>query len=173
MAVLIEVIGALGIVASIISFQCKSHKSILVMRTVTEFLFGVQYLLLGAFTGMAMNTVGCVRNLIFTKTVKENKGTRLWVTIFSVLFTVFGLFTWQGSKSILIILAKVLSTIAYANKNTVIVRGLVFVTTSCWLVYNAAVGSNAGILCESFTLISIIVGTIRMDIMPRLKRQVA
>lgn len=170
MEIAIEIIGILGIIASIVSFQCKEHKNILIMRTANEMLFALQYLLLGAYTGMAMNLVGSTRNMIFTKTVKENKGTRICVILFSILFTAFGLLTWQGPKSILIIIAKVLSTLAYSSKNTTLVRGLVFVTSTAWLIYNACVGSTAGVINEGFAIISIIVGTLRYDVIPRLKR---
>lgn len=169
MEIVIQLIGALGIIASIISFQCKKHNSILFFRTLNESLFAIQYFLLGAFTGMAMNLVGCVRNVIFTKQVSNSKKTTVSTIVFSVLFLIFGLFTWQGVKSILIIIAKVLSTLAYGNKNTTIVRAIIFITSSSWLVYNYFVSSYAGMLCEIFTLVSLIIGIIRLDIIPHLK----
>ena len=86
------------------------------------------------------------------------------------LFFVFGLFTWQGLKSILIIIAKVLSTIAYGNKSTTIVRAIIFVTSLSWLIYNYCVFSIAGVICEAFTLISLIAGVIRLDIVPQLSK---
>lgn len=73
MDIIIQLIGGLGIIASIISFQCKKHNSILLFRTLNEFIFAIQYFLLGAYTGMAMNLVGCVRNIIFTKQILQNK----------------------------------------------------------------------------------------------------
>lgn len=169
MELLIQSIGILGIIASIISFQCKKHNRILIFRTLNEFLFAVQYILLGAYTGAAMNIVGCVRNTIFTKRIEQKKDTKIAIIIFSILFTVFGVATWQGPKSILIIIAKVLSTLAYGNKNTTIVRCIVLVTSSSWLIYNAFVNSIAGVACEIFTLTSLILGIIRLDIIPRFK----
>ena len=169
MQIIIQAIGVLGIIASIIAFQTKNHNQILWFRTLNEFLFAVQYFLLGAYTGMAMNLVGCVRNIIFAKQVEKNKKTIFSVIIFSVLFTVFGIMTWQGLKSLLIIVAKILSTVAYGNKNTTVVRLLILVTSTSWLIYNACVFSIAGVLCEVFTLVSLVVGVIRFDIFPYIK----
>ncbi len=166
MNIIIQLIGVLGIIASIISFQCKKHSSILFFRTLNEFIFAIQYFLLGAYTGMTMNCIGCVRNIVFTKQVKTGKKTSVASIIFSILFLAFGLLFWQGPKSILIIIAKVLSTIAYGNKNTNVVRGIMFVTCTSWLIYNYCVFSIAGILCESFTLLSLFVGIIRFNIIP-------
>ena len=170
MDIIIQLIGGLGIIASIISFQCKKHNSILLFRTLNEFIFAIQYFFLGAYTGMAMNLVGCVRNIIFTKQILQNKKTTITTIIFGFMFLLFGIFTWQGMKSILIIVAKVLSTIAYGNKNTTVVRGIIFVTCSSWLIYNYCVFSMAGVLCEAFTLISLIIGVIRLDIIPLLTK---
>lgn len=167
MQIFIQLIGAFGILASVISFQCKKHKSILFFRTLNEFIFAIQYLLLGAYTGMSMNLVGCVRNIIFSKQVESNRKTTKSVAVFSALFIVFGIFSWQGAKGILIIIAKVLSTLAYGNKNTTLVRCIILITSTSWLVYNVYIFSIAGILCEAFTLVSIISGIIRLDIIPR------
>ena len=171
MNLIIQGLGAIGIIASIISFQCKNHKKILLFRTLNEFFFGIQYFLLGAYTGMATNFVGCVRNVIFSKRVENKKSTRITIALFSIFFTAFGILTWQGVKSILVIAAKLLSTIAYGNKNETVVRSVIFVTSTCWLVYNVAAGSAAGVLCEAFTLCSLIVGILKYDVLPRVKKQ--
>lgn len=173
MNVIIQILGGLGILASIISFQCKKHNQILFYRTLNEFIFAIQYILLGAYTGMMMNIIGCIRNIIFSKKVSENKSTAIPSVIFSITFFVFGLLTYQGKKSILIIIAKILSTLAYGNKNTTFVRCLILVTSSSWLIYNYSVNSIAGVLCEGFTLLSIITGIIRLDIVPRLTQKQA
>lgn len=169
MNIIIQTIGGLGILASVISFQCKKHNAILFFRTLNESIFAIQYFLLTAYTGMAVNLIGCVRNIIFTKQVEKKKSTKISIIIFSVLFAVFGIIFWQGPKSLLIIIAKVLSTIAYGNKNPATVRKIVLVTSLSWLVYNSCVFSIAGILCEAFTVVSLCVGIVRLDIIPLLK----
>lgn len=171
MGIIIQLIGGLGIVASIISFQCKKHNSILFFRTLNEFIFAIQYFLLDAYTGMTMNLIGCVRNVVFTKQISKNKKTTISTIFFGILFFVFGLVFWQGPKSILIIIAKVLSTLAYGNKNTTFVRGIILTTSTSWLVYNYYVFSIAGVLCESFTLLSLIAGIIRLDVIPYLSNK--
>ena len=85
MDIIIQAIGGLGVLASIISFQCKKHNSILTFRTLNEFMFAIQYFLLGAYTGMAMNLVGCVRNIVFTKQVAQNKKTTVTTIIFAIV----------------------------------------------------------------------------------------
>ena len=173
MDVAVQLIGGFGILASLISFQCKKHNSILCFRTLNEAIFAIQYLMLGAYTGAVMNVIGCFRNMIFTKQISKGKRTTVATVIFAVIFFVFGILTWQGVKSILIIVAKMLSTVAYGNKNTTVVRSIIFITCTSWLIYNYCVFSVAGVICEAFTLISLLIGIIRLDIMPRLTKKKA
>lgn len=165
--ILIQVLGGIGIIASILSFQCKKHKKLIFFRTVNEAFFAVQFCLLGAYTGMAMNIIGCIRNIVFSKMVEKNKNTVSMCIAFSIVFTAFAFFTWAGYKSILIGAAKVLSTVAYGRSNTFFVRIMIFITSSSWLIYNYLIGSYAGCICEILSLCSIMFGIFRID-MPKI-----
>ena len=169
--IVIQLIGGLGIVASIAAFQFKKHGTVLVFRTLNEVFFAVQYFLLAAYTGAAASVIGVARNLIFKRRVEKGKETTPYIVVFSLLFLLFGILTWEGPKSILIIVAKVLSTVSYGNKNTTVIRVIGLVTTTSWLVYNWVVFSIAGVLCEAFTLVSLITGILRLDLLPRRKPQ--
>ena len=125
---LVQLLGFLGLSASVAAFQCKKHKTIVLLRTLNELVFGLQYFFLGAYTGLAMNLIGSVRNILFTRQVEKGRSTKSTMVIFSVLFAIFGLLTWQGMKSLMIVAAKVVSTVAYGNKNPAVVRVLVLLT---------------------------------------------
>lgn len=165
--VLVQGLGVLGIAASVIAFQCKKHKSIMIFRTANESFFAIQYGLLGAFTGMAMNIIGSIRNLIFARLVEKCKSTIPLRFVFSAVFVAFAIFTWDGVKSILVGVAKVVSTFAYGSSDTGVVRVLVLATTLTWWVYNLLVGSIAGVICETFTIVSIVVSLFRYGLRPK------
>ena len=164
---IIQGIGGLGILASVIAFQCKKHNQILFFRALNEFIFAVQYVLLGAYTGAAMDLIGVFRNIVFTKRAEKNKSTKPYIIFFSIIFAVFGILTTQGAKSILVISAKVLSTVAYGNTNPTTVRIIILITSTCWLIYNIYVFSLAGILCEVFTILSILTAFIRINLLKK------
>lgn len=170
METIIQIIGFLGMLANFISFQFKSHKNILLFRSINEGLFISQYFLLGAFSGAFLNIVGVIRNIIFTKQVAKEKNTTVSAIIFSIIFTVFGLLTFDGVKSVMLIFAKVLSTIAYSNKNATIIRVVSFLTHIAYLFYNISVFSLAGAISDGILLISLIIGIIRFDILPQIKK---
>ncbi len=167
-----QAIGYVGLVFSVIAFQCKKHKNVMLAKTANEMFFALQYFLLGAYTGVAMNLIGSLRNLIFAKQVERGRSTLPMRAVFSLAFVAFGLLTWQNPMSLAVILAKVVSTVAYGMKNTRAIRFLTLPTSTCWLIYNYLSSSSAGVLCEAFTLLSIITAIIRIELIePRLKKR--
>lgn len=162
-------VGILGIIAAILAFQCKKHRNIMIFRTANEMLFAVQYFMLGAYTGMAMNIIGSTRNMTFAYMVERKKSTMAARYIFSAVILIFILFTWEGLKSLLSGIAKTVSTFAYGSSRTSLLRILTLCTGMAWLIYNALVRSYAGVACELFTLISVVTGIIRIDIIGRKK----
>ncbi len=169
--VIIQIIGYIGLVFAIVAFQCKTHKGVMIFRTLNEMFFVVQYICLGSYTGAAMNIIGSIRNMSFAVCVEKNRSTKPLQIIFSVIFIIIGLLTTPaGIVQFMIIGAKVVSTIAYGMKNTTAIRLLTLPTSICWLIYNLSCGSVAGALCEALTIISIITAIIRIDILGRKKK---
>ncbi len=168
----IQFIGYIGLIFAVVAFQCKSHKKVMICRTLNEVFFAVQYICLGSYTGAAMNIIGSIRNMSFAECVQRGRSTRMLQVIFSGIFIVGGMMS-MGEKGvgvgIMVICAKVVSTIAYGIKNTTIIRLLTLPTSICWLIYNISCHSSAGILCESLTIISIVTAIIRIDIRGRKK----
>ena len=165
--IIIQSIGCIGLLCAVIAFQCKQHKNVMLFRTLNEIFFAIQYLCLASYTGVAMNLIGSVRNIIFAIYVKKEKSTLIWQILFSFMFIVIGILTTNGIVSVMVILAKVVTTIAYSLKNTKYIRLLTLPTSICWLVYNIVCNSFAGILCEAFTICSIITAIIRIDIIKK------
>ena len=165
--IIIQSIGGIGLLCAVIAFQCKKHKNVMLFRTLNEIFFAIQYFCLASYTGVAMNLIGSVRNIIFAINVKKEKSTLIWQILFSFMFIVIGILTTNGIVSVMVILAKVVTTIAYSLKNTKYIRLLTLPTSICWLVYNIVCNSFAGILCEAFTICSIITAIIRIDIIKK------
>lgn len=165
--IIIQSIGVIGLLCAVIAFQCKQHKNVMLFRTLNEIFFAIQYFCLASYTGVAMNLIGSVRNIIFAIRVKKEKSTLIWQILFSFMFIVIGILTTNGIVSVMVILAKVVTTIAYSLKNTKYIRLLTLPTSICWLVYNIVCNSFAGILSEAFTICSIITAIIRIDIIKK------
>jgi len=72
-----------------------------------------------------------------------------------------GALTWVGPVSLLAILGKIASTLAYGMKRPKLVRLLTLPSSALWIVYDAICLSAAGVLTEIFTVASITIAEIR------------
>ncbi len=166
-----HIIGILGILATVIGFQFKKHSWVIGFRTANELLFALNYLLLGGYTGFALNIVSSCRNIIFAEYVKRNKSTVVWRIVFCVFFTVATFFTWGGFGSIFFLAGKITTTYAYGSKNMTLLRILSIITGILWIFYNLTIGAYEAIVLDAFTIATVIVAIARFDIAPLFKNK--
>ncbi len=183
--IFVQGIGVLAVACTIIAVQFNSHFKILLFKTFSELLFAVQLFFFGSYTGVAMNLLGIVRNVIFTYTVKNNKNVKPWIIFFVIVTLATGITTTILSFNatlnsiisrynnytlsiilvifitILPIVAKTLTTVAYAMKNPHKLRMLNLPSLICWLSHDLIIFSIAGISNNVFGIISVIVAEIR------------
>lgn len=169
--ILVQGIGFLGVACSVLAFQYKQYRQLVGLRAATELFFGIQYLLLGAYSGAAVDFLGCFRNWVFLSCNRREKSLRPWRILFSVIFVGVALLPWDGPKSLLSAVAKVASTVAYGSSNPRLIRFITLCSSSCWLIYNFAVFSIAGVLGEVLTLTSVLIGILRFDILGHISMQ--
>lgn len=67
----VQFIGFIGAAFGFIAYQNNNHKKIMLFKTASELTFALQFVLLRAYTGVAMNLIGCARNLVFADRVKK------------------------------------------------------------------------------------------------------
>ncbi len=159
-----QIIGFVAMAIIVFSYQQKTHKNILAFQMVSGLLFTLHFLLIGAYTGCISNFIGALRSLIYANRGK-NKFTdfKLWPVVFSVVFTVSGIMTWDNGFSVFPIIAMVVSSVVLWIDSPKINRALSMPTSACWLIYNIPNRSFAGIATEIFVLTSIVIGMLRLD----------
>ena len=161
--IVIQAIGFLGLAVSVLSFQPKSYQAVIWLRVISEIIFAVQYFLLGAYTGMATNILSAVTNSVYRELVKRNKSTKICRVVFAFLFVITGILTWQGVISLLVILAKVLSSVANGLGKAKTIRYMNLGIMMLWNVHDIIVFSIAGVLSNMATIVSILIAIFRND----------
>ena len=183
--IIAQVLGGIAILSNIYAMQFNKHGLIMLFKLIGSFLFCLQYFLLGAYVGMIMDFIGTVRNIVFAYLVKKGKSTKPYIIFFAILTFFMGLFTviqtwdttlvalsiWKASQGVLVflavtvsvlsIIAKLISTIAYGFKNAHTIRMLNVPSCSCWIIYNFVCFSFTGVINELLTISSIIIAEIR------------
>ncbi len=160
----IQFIGFVALAASIIAFQFKKHGQIVFCKMTSEFIFSIQYILLGAWTAAVLDFISVIRNLLFCKLVKKNVSTLPVIIVFGCFVIATGIFTYDGIASLLPIASKLLTTVSYGMKNEKLLRIITLPSCVFWIIYNVTVGSIAGVLTDSLALVSLLIAMYKFDI---------
>lgn len=150
-----------GMIMLFSSFQAKTTLRICLLQCVACVFHTTQFILLGAYTGAALNGLALLRNLVYANGEKKWAKSPLWPFIFSAVYIISGILTWQDAFSILPALALVLSSFALRLKNAQHSRILNFPASPLWLVYDLHTGAYLSVVTEVLAMSSIILGLIR------------
>lgn len=174
-----QAIGFFGTAMNILSFLQKKQRTIIIFQLFGSLLFTVHYLLLGLsqgviLVGFILNAIGILRGFVFSHMDWFKADHPAWMIGFIstyiagyvLIFTVFGTepTPYNFIAEIFPILGTSTLTISYRMKTAKRLRLLCLFNSAAWLTYNVMIFSLAGIVCEVFCVVSIIVGIIRWDL---------
>lgn len=158
-----QIIGILATVIITAAYQANSKKLMLTIQTPGVVLLCTSYLLLGADSGFALNTACIVRNICCIFIKEKTKPYYVMSGTLMCALGVLGVLSWQGAISLLLIPSLIANTFFIALGKPQILRYSLLVTSSLCLLYNILISppSIGGILLESITIISAIIGILR------------
>lgn len=160
-----QLVGVLGLVVTFCSFQCKESKKLFFFQMIGTAIFALHFILLEAQTAVMLNIGGIIRAFFLFHGDKKWARHPAALVGVTLMMAVFGFATWDGWLSLLPIVAMVGGTpfMWTQNGKTLRIAQLAFISP-CWLTYNAAVFSIAGVVNETFTIISVVVSICRFGL---------
>ena len=164
MYIVIQIIGFIAFLVSLIAYQRKSKKDILLCMVLSNIINLVHYLLLGAYSGCITKLIAIVRDSFIVLKEKNKKlSSILFLIIFILIYTGVSIYTYTNILSLLPLIAAIIYIIPtwFGNSKTVKITALFCYLL--WLTYNIYVLSIAGILANIVSIISIIVSLKRSD----------
>lgn len=145
-----------------ISYLVKDKKTVLFLGMLCSLFYGLEYLLLGAISGLLTNIISILRNVWFYNNSKKKKKNSIWVLIVLAIITIIsGLFSYASWYSILPIIATILFTYSIWQDNIKHYRYLAIPISLMWIVYNYCYFSIIGVISECVLLIFEILGIIK------------
>ena len=158
-----QLVGIFGIALSLLSFQLKKRKHIMLFQMTASLMFSGQLFMVGAITGGCLDLISFIRTLIFANNSKKWASSKLWLYSFLVIMVVTGILTGKDCWSLLPIAGSILSTVALWMKQERHIRLISLLVGPCWLVYNLVTGAYTVALNEVLAMASIIISLIRHD----------
>lgn len=157
-----QIISILAMAVTIVSFQMKTRKQILLFQTAGSTLFLISFILLESWAAACLNVVFIIRNIVFYFSVdKKWAQHQIWLYILLAAVIAAGALGYHTWLDLIPVVGSVFGTLAAYAKRENLFRLFKLGDSPCWLIYNAIVPSVGGVICEVFNIISIIVGLIR------------
>lgn len=163
MKVISDILGILGILITVIVYQQKKRESLLISKLVLDLVWLLHYCFISAYSGAAVAAIAAFRELVYVKRDRNNPKGIVWLPIFIVVAIVCTVLTWNNMFSLFTCLASCIAVVSFFIGNPKLSRILAFPVSACMLTYDVACGSIAGVINESFAMISSLVGIIRYD----------
>ena len=159
-----QILGLCAMALIVLSFQCKKPARLCIIQVCACLFFVLHYLFLGlngdaaAYAGMTQNAVGLLfRGVLALSEKKKSLLSPMVLAGLCAISAVVAILTYPGR---LIALLPVVANFACIgcmwtkNSNTIRVTQLAIISPF-WITYNVFTLSVAGILTESFNLVSI------------------
>lgn len=156
-----QILGWLAALLTFLSYQCKNHKTLLIVQTLSTLSICISYLFLDAMSGMVLNIVCIARNFIIYKKDIKIFSHPFWAYILAGVMGIVGAVSWQGPMSLLIIAALMINTLFLYYPNVQNLRKSILLTSGMILVYNLYYAVWGGVANELIAIISSIIGIYR------------
>ncbi len=169
-------IGFIASLLVIFSFQIKKSSTFALVQFIGCLMFALQYFLLGAIPGAIVNIVGCSMRFVGMLRIKKGRlkgeGKHFLASPYLWLFVAasfaIGILTYENIFSLMpaVSIAVFSCLIWKDDPKTLRVVNTLF-CSPLWLIYNISCLSYAGVVTETFNIISAIVSYIRFFVIKK------
>lgn len=161
-----QIIGLLAVAMFLLSYQMKERRNIIIVNVISRLLYIVQYLLLGAFSGAILDSVGIIASILAEKksTPFIKKHTTVIIVICGTVVLTVGLaiaFMNRSLLDILPIIGVFLHTGAFWLTDERIIRRVSLAGSPFWFVYNFLSHAYGSAIGDVLTMVSIITAMIK------------
>lgn len=149
MFALAQISGFIAWLCLLVSYYRKNTDKILVFHILSIVFYLLNYLFLGAWTGLFIVVLELARDFLYYKTDKDNLVFLVTLPFYIVLF----IFAKDNFIELVPIMASILEGFTLTKKKSIVVPGAIIVY-SMWVIYDISVGAYTGALTDGLIVIS-------------------
>ena len=164
--IIAQALGIFGMLAAMISYQCKKNKNYFIFQGLSGAFFSAQFILIGAWAGLIFNAYNIVRALAYQSKKARSVVCVISLEILVVIAAAMSVFVFKEAWWLVsfTLIAQITGTFAMWTRDGKKIRiSQMAVVSPFWLLYDLLipVPSIGGILCEVFNMASVIISFIR------------
>ena len=160
-------VGMFGVLACIMIFQQTERKQLLIWKLIADSIWTIQYLILGAYSGAGVTLIAVARSIIFLRIDPNKKKGVGWLVGFLTVSVAVAALTWKSWWNIFSLTGSVLGITSYWIGKPRVSRILSFPISTAMLIYDLSTMAYMGMLNETMSMVSSIIGMIRHDLPAR------
>lgn len=158
------IVGVIAVTLYFLGYLQKKRQNIILFNVTSRILYILQYILLGAFSGAALDVAGAVSSILAERKNKISlikKHTKLFVIIMDIIIVIVGLFLYKSIFDVLPIIGVLLHTTAFWIDDEKAIRRVSFLGSPFWLVYNFVSGAYPSCIGDILSMVSIAIAMVR------------
>ena len=157
-------LGFIAIVLFVLSYQLKKRKSIIVCNAVSRSFYVMQYVVLGAFSGAVLDSVGvAISALVVNKQTRYKNIKKIMVILLYMVIVASSIFMSDDIFSVFSFIGVTLELSAFLFSREKYVRIVSLVSQPFWLVYNLHFFALSSALGNCIAIVSIVISMCRYD----------
>ena len=172
-----NVIGVIAVIENIFIFATLKRKNILKLKFLSDSLWFLNYLFLGALTGAVLNIIAMLRETIFSlRGSKKFASHFFWLPIFLLLTLISptldcikaGAFV---PMTLLPAAGSMLTVYSFYQSSPKVTRYIALVAQTLWLIYTAMLLNIPAVCSNVLQIVSALIGITRAYLLTRKNRK--
>ena len=174
MKIIAFIVGLLAVAIFLASYQQKKRKNIILFNATSRALYVLQYILLGAFEGAALDIAGMIASLLAQKKDAAiiKKHLKLFIIGIDIAIIASGLLFYRNIFSLFPIVGVLLHTSAFWLEKEKHIRLVSLLGSPFWLVFNLTSGAYGSAIGDTLSIVSILVAILRYDILNKTQGEI-
>ena len=158
--------GLVALVVTCLAYQARTTRGIALRLAVSSFFWTAHLFLLGAWSGGLLNLIALARGSVYSQRGERGWASHpFWPWLFWGLCIVAaawaGLVKREGPRILFSTMAQSICCYALWTSRVLFARYLLVLASLFWLGHDVLAGSIPGAVCESLSLVSLLVAIVR------------
>lgn len=168
-----QIFGIIGLLVMVIGLFQKKREKMLYYFMLNGVFFGVEYLLLRAYSGMLSNIFGIFRTICSNKKEKDERLNKWYVLAFFMIgYLIIGIITFDGKGiSFLPIVAELIYVLSLWQNRVKKIKIGTLIMVVLWLIYDIIVKAYPSAITDVIVFTSTLLSLITNEIIPYFKKR--
>ena len=156
-----QLAGFTGTVLCFFMFVARKRRTILLCKLTCDIIWTFHYVLIGAYSGAALNILAIGRESVFYNKEKKWASSIFWLYFFVALTIGSSLLTWEGPLSLLPMIGSCCAVVSFWCTKPLHIRLLAIPAQVLWLIYGILHVSVPSVISNIIALTAIGIGIYR------------